>query len=157
MTTFAQAKKTSAPKARKGALKLSVGSDQLSGNVHIDYDAFLGSNWVVAILSGDQFGFQVHEHPLKLDAPVGMIIRLVDENGAPIPAPQSEGVSNETGTNATSVDQSEDTLDMSIMDAQTTIETLKSYIGDGQIEVIEGKFPAGVRVVQCPINPDMLN
>lgn len=156
MATFAQSRsKRSTPDNGK-PLKLSVGHDQVVDSVSIDYGALLNRQWVMTVLNGDRFGFQIHEHPLNLAEPCGLIVYFVDDLGkfiATEPAiPAEPGDSSEPSAD----DSNADAPEMSIMEGEDVTNTIKQYIGEGTITLSEDKTPPLVRIIHAPINPDML-
>ena len=150
MATFAQANKKKNNSTGSKPVKLSVGHAQILDSVSIDLDAIARERWLMTILNGDQFGFQIQQHPLRLDSPRGLIVWFVDEKGKPVSTKEPEPADTDEDTGET-YDE-----DMSIMDGADVVTMLNQYIGEGDIEVVEGKFPPLVRIVTAPVNPDML-
>lgn len=156
MATFAQAKARTNPTGSGKPLKLSVGHDQVLDVVSIDYDSLRGHQWVMTVLNGKQFGFQIHHHPLNLADPHGLIIWFVDDHGKPV-ATEPSDVDSDAGLPARdAIQDGSYAEDMSIMEGDAVIETLKQYIGEGNITLIDGKYPPRVRIVTAPINPAVL-
>ena len=156
MATFAQSRSKRSTPADRKPLKLSVGHDQVGDSVSIDYDALLNRQWVMAVLNGERFGFQIHEHPLHLAEPCGLIVHFVDDLGKFVATEPTapDAPSDSTGTDT--ADSGTDVPEMSIMDGADVAKTLKQYIGEGKITLSEDKTPPLVRIIHAPINPDML-
>lgn len=150
MATFAQEKKRNTKIDGTKPVKLSVGHAQIVDSVTIDIDAIARERWLMTVLNTDQFGFQIQQHPLRLDAPCGLIVWFVDAKGKPVTinAPEEADADDAITEN--------DDEEMSIMDGADVVNMLSQYIGEGAIEIVEGKFPPLVRIVTAPVNPDML-